>query len=65
MMVRMDNAEASEAGRLLARARWGTATLDRAVVEVVSRASELTAEQRAELRTAATGMRPVSQQRET
>jgi hypothetical protein len=54
-MVRMSNADASEAARQLARARWGTATLDRAVVEVVSRAAELTADQRAELSAAATG----------
>lgn len=54
----MPTTDASEAARQLARARWGTQTLDRAVVEVVSRASELTAEQRADLRAAATGMRP-------
>ena len=57
----MPTADASEAARQLARARWGTATLDRAVVEVVTRASELTAEQRADLRAAATGIRPVNQ----
>lgn len=46
----MDDTQASEAGRELARARWGTQTLDRAVVEVVSRARELTSEQLADLR---------------
>ena len=44
-----DAQDASDAGRLLARARWGTQTLDRAVEEVLQRASELTAEQAAQL----------------
>jgi len=37
----MDSAQASVAGRDLARARWGDAALRRAVQTVVSRADEL------------------------
>jgi hypothetical protein len=45
--------DASEAGRLLARARWGSRGVVRAVETVVGRRDELTAEQRAELLAAA------------
>ena len=48
-LIRMDDAQASDAARLLARARWGTQTLDRAVDEVLQRRSELTDEQAAQL----------------
>ena len=40
---------ASEAGRLLARARWGSQAVDRAAQVVISRAAELSEAQRAEL----------------
>jgi hypothetical protein len=51
--MRMEQAQdASDAGRLLARARWGTQTLDRAVEEVVQRVSELSPEQVGQLRAA-------------
>jgi hypothetical protein len=43
-------AAASEAGRALARRRWGTQVLERAVATVVARSAELGDEQRAELR---------------
>jgi hypothetical protein len=49
-MKRMSIAqEPSEAGRELARARWGTRKLDQAVDVVVSRSAELSHAQRAAL----------------
>jgi hypothetical protein len=48
----MSNAQddaASEAGRLLARARWGSQAVDRAAELVISRAGELDDSLRAEL----------------
>jgi hypothetical protein len=46
----MDSAQASVAGRDLARARWGDQALRRAVQTVVSRADELAPDLLAELR---------------
>ena len=48
----MSDAQASAAARELARARWGTQTLDRAVDEVLQRRSELAPEQVDALRSA-------------
>jgi hypothetical protein len=52
MIVRMANADASEAARELARARWGDAVLRRAVAVVVERSADLDDTQRAELEAA-------------
>ncbi|WP_134131201.1 hypothetical protein [Kribbella pratensis] len=47
----MTNApDASEAARLVARARWGTTKLDRLIGELHDRADELGEQQRADLR---------------
>jgi hypothetical protein len=46
MLVRMANTDASEAARLLVRQRWGNRGVERAVAVIVSRADELTPEQR-------------------
>ena len=49
------DANAQEAARALARARWGTTATDRRIAELRERSDELTAEQRAELRRLAEG----------
>jgi len=48
---------ASEAGRLLARARWGSQAVDRAAQVVISRAGELPADLREQVHQA-TGEAP-------
>jgi hypothetical protein len=48
-MVRMADTQASEHGRELARARWGSQAVDRAAQVVISRAAEVSPELRAEL----------------
>jgi hypothetical protein len=48
-------AEASDAARSLARARWGTRVLDHAVEVVVNRSADLDAAQREQLRAVADG----------
>ena len=45
--------DAQEAGRVLARARWGTVVLSRAVQTVVERSDQLDERQRERLRSAA------------
>jgi hypothetical protein len=52
MMVRMSDTDASEAGRLLARARWGDQVLRQAVGVVVERAADLDQPLREQLLTA-------------
>ena len=50
----MAGTQASDAGRQLARARWGTRVLDRAVETVVERRDGLDARQLARLKAAIT-----------
>jgi hypothetical protein len=51
----MIDTQATEAGRLLARARWGTSRLDRAVELLAERRDDLGEAQRAQLREIADG----------
>jgi hypothetical protein len=52
MIVRMGAAQASEAGRQLARARWGDQHVRRLVDELAQRRDEITPEAAARLREA-------------
>lgn len=55
MRMSSAQAEASEAARSLAMARWGTRVLDHAVEVVVSRSEQLRDAQREQLRAVADG----------